>query len=163
MKILVVGCGLRPKSNTSTDTYVNLDKYPLPGVQAVFDLEDWNWGCDTRLLEALRVEVPECFDKIEAEDVLEHVDDPIRVVQRLGWLLKPGGVLWIRGPDARYPEIVWADLTHKRAFTNRTFDGFDPDTYDGKHYGHYHGEIKFKVVSRVEKNKGLEFTLIKRG
>lgn len=144
-KLLNVGCGLRPLKNA-----INLDLFPLPGVDVIRDVQE-------RLPFADAV-----FDKVIAEDVIEHVRDPIRVVQELGRVLVTGGTLWIRGPDGRYPEIVWADLTHKRAFAPRTFDGFDPETHDGRLYGYYHGAIKFKRVKVDEKNKGLEFTLIRR-
>ncbi len=151
-KLLVVGCGLRPKPGA-----VNLDRVKLPGVDIVFDL-----NLIGKVSYGILSFPNEEFDRIEAEDVLEHVDDPIAVVQELGRVLKVGGELWIRGPDSRYPETGWADLTHKRLFSWRTFDGFDPDTWDGKTYGYYHGPIKFKVKSVVEKNHGLEFLLIRR-
>lgn len=175
-KLLVVGCGLRPKAGA-----VNLDCVALPGVDVVFDLDTlgqpqtyWyasrqeemfvdgtalTW--DTGALHGIG-KLPfhdGRFDRIEAEDVLEHVADPVAVIQELGRVLRPGGVLWVRGPDCRYPEIVWADLTHRRAFALRTFDGFCPDTYDGQHYGYYHGPIKFKMMKIEERNKGLEFTM----
>jgi SAM-dependent methyltransferase len=130
---------------------INLDIMPLPGVDVIRDVQG-------RLPFGDMV-----FDRVIAEDVLEHVNDPITVVQELGRVLKVGGVLWIRGPDGRCPEIVWADLTHKRAFAPRSFYGFDPETRDGRLYGHYHGPIKFKVGPVVENNKGLEFTLTRRG
>ncbi len=148
-KVLVVGCGLRPKPYA-----VNLDKVKLPGVDVVFDLDE--------IPEVLLPFQSGEFDRVECEDVLEHVSDPISVVQELGRVLKPGGTLWIRGPDYRFPEIVWADLTHKRAFSERTFDGFCPDTFDGKNYGHYHGPIKFRLIVRAKQvNKGLEWTMEK--
>jgi SAM-dependent methyltransferase len=98
------------------------------------------------------------FDKVIAEDVVEHLDNPVAVVQELGRVLKVGGTLWVRGPDADW---VWHDITHKRAFTERTFDGFCPETYDGKHYGHYHGPVKFRMVEKRHFNHGWEYTLEK--
>lgn len=158
MKTLVVGCGLRPKPGC-----VNLDAVALPGVDVVFDLNrigriikltgspmDW----DLRPT-ALPFDNDE-FDRVEAEDVLEHVEDPVAVVQELGRVLRIGGTLWVRGPDA---EAVWDDITHKRAFSERTFDGFCAGTYDEKHYGYYHGPLKFKMIEKRHKNRGWEYTM----
>src|SRR4051812_122639 len=149
-RTLVVGCGMKPKAGC-----VNLDCVKLPGVDVVMDLNaitaEWtNYANGIGELATTPngrfIPFPSNhFDRIEAEDVLEHVDNPIAVVQELGRVLKPEGILWIRGPDYRFGEIVWADLTHKRAFALRSFSGFDPETFDGKHYGHYHGPIKFKL------------------
>jgi hypothetical protein len=151
-RTLIVGCGKKSKPDA-----INLDMYNLPGVDVVFDL-------NRITIYGERLPFPlQHFLRVEAEDVLEHVGNVISVVQEIGRILEVGGTLWIRGPDGRYPEVVWGDLTHKRAFAKRSFDGFDPETWDGQQYGHYHGNIKFKVVSVIERNMGLEFTLIKRG
>jgi predicted SAM-dependent methyltransferase len=142
---LVVGCGLRPKPGC-----LNLDSCRLPGVDVVHDLDRYP------------LPFPEnSFERVEAEDVLEHVEDFIYVVGELWRVLKVGGVLWVRGPHCNYPEQVWADPTHRRAFAPRSFDNFDPSTYDGKHYGYYFGPARFRVMERLEKNKGMEFTLVK--
>lgn len=166
MKTLIVGCGLKPKTGC-----VNLDKVALPGVDCVFDLDAIqqsdsefciaNPGKVESAINVGRV-LPffdSTFDRIEAEDVLEHCERPIDVVQDLGRVLKTDGVLWIRGPD---DTMVWHDLTHKRAFSERTFDGFDPETYDGKHYGHYYGSVKFKMLEKKLINHGWEYWLKKR-
>lgn len=171
MKTLVVGCGLHPKPGC-----VNLDRVALPGVDVVFDLEgiekvdsrgftSWEGDLDSPHYQEYQGRwlgrVPfrnGYFDRVEAEDVLEHVNDPIAVVQELGRVLRPGGVLWVRGPDA---EWVWHDLTHKRAFSERSFDGFCPDTYDGKHYGFYHGSARFRMLKKEHVNHGWEYTMEK--
>ncbi len=186
-KVLVVGCGMRPKPYA-----VNLDCVDILLLQSspafrdisvagpatipsdLFDGKTWYVQFDLDRINPriwndpeARIPLPfpsESFDRVEAEDVLEHVERPIDVMQELGRVLKVGGRLWIRGPDYRFGEIVWADLTHKRAFAPRTFDGFDPTTYDGKNYGFFHGPIKFKIIERaVEKNMGLEWILEKIG
>lgn len=147
-KTLVVGCGFNPQPGA-----VNLDKFPLKGVTIVHDLDT-------------PIPLPFAngtFDRIDARDVLEHVQDIVRVVNELWRVLRIGGTLWIRGPDCRYPEQGWADPTHRRLFSPRSFDGWDRSTYDGKHYGYYFHQDKcfFKIVERIERNKGREYTLIK--
>lgn len=133
---------MRPKDNAT-----NLDMIALPGVDVVHDVENGLPFPD------------ETFYYIEAEDVLEHVDDIIKVMQEIWRVLKPGGRVWIRGPHGSYPEQAWKDPTHKRLFVPGTFNNWDPTTPDGKHYGHYFGKGKFKVLKEVEINKGMEYTL----
>lgn len=157
-EVLVVGCGRRPMPGA-----VNLDCVKMAGVDLVYNLDDLappgapgNGG--TR-----RLPFPDgTFDRVVAEDVLEHVLDMVTVVQELGRVLKVGGVLWVRGPAWNAPDILWADPTHRRAFAPRTFDNFDPETHDGRLYGHYFGPVKFRVVEKREHNKGMEYTLVKR-
>lgn len=142
---LVIGCGYRPKENS-----VNLDKFPLAGVDVVHDLEV--------------LPLPfrdESFMRIEAEDVLEHVENIIGIMGELWRILKDDGILWIRGPHAAYPEQAWKDPTHKRLFVPGTFDNWDPSKPDGKHYGYYFGKTHFKVLLEKEVNKGMEYTLQK--
>lgn len=143
---LVVGCGRKIKSDA-----INLDKEPMPGADVVHDLEvfPYPFASDT-------------FEYIEAEDVLEHVDDIVKVMDELGRILKVGGKIWIRGPHAKYPLNCWRDPTHKRMFVESSFDNWDPETYEGKNYNHYFGKVKFKVLERNEVNMGCEFLLMKR-
>lgn len=144
-KKLVIGCGLRPKEGA-----INLDMVPLKGVTAVHNLDNFPYPFDD-----------EQFEYIEAEDVLEHVENLVSVMQELWTILKFGGKLWIRGPHASYPLQAWRDPTHKRLFVPGSFDMWDPSTADGKHYGHYVGKGKFKVLEEKEVNKGMEYTLQK--
>ncbi len=145
--LLVVGCGKRPKPDA-----VNLDMFPLSGVDVVHDLDVFPYPFED-----------EQFTKIEAEDVLEHVEHFVEVVNELGRVLAIGGDLWVRGPHCDYPSQAWADPTHKRLFAPRSFNGWDRSTHDGREYGHYfhRGKIFFKVVNIVEKNKGYEYILIR--
>jgi SAM-dependent methyltransferase len=41
----------------------------------------------------------ECYDAILLVDVLEHLDDPVRTIERATSLLRPGGLLLIATPD----------------------------------------------------------------
>jgi predicted SAM-dependent methyltransferase len=145
MKSLVIGCGRRPKKGA-----VNLDMEALPDVDVVHNLEVIPYPfADGE------------FEYIEAEDVLEHVDNLIGIMQELHRILAPGGTLWIRGPHALYPLQAWRDPTHKRLFVPGTFDNWDPSTRDGKMYGHYFGTGKFKVTREEEKNQGMEYWIVK--
>lgn len=145
---LNVGCGPRPIEG---EEWINHDKFQLPGVNITFDL-------DTPIMYPF----PDgYFDEIRAEDVLEHVRDIVHVMKELGRMLRFGGKLWIRGPHAKYPEQVWKDPTHVRAFVPESFDYWDPKTYYGKTSGYYFPGSRFEVIDRREHNMGMEFTLIK--
>jgi SAM-dependent methyltransferase len=58
------------------------------------------------------------FDAVLARDVLEHLQDPGRMVREIHRVLRPGGVLIASVVVAR-PARVWADYTHVRGFTRR--------------------------------------------
>lgn len=147
---LNIGCGPRPKTEKE---WVNLDKFNLPGVDIVHDLEVFPYPF-----------ADGTFNEICAEDVLEHVHDIVAVMAELWRIMEVGGKLWIRGPHAKYPENLWKDPTHVRAFTPESFDYWDPSTYYGKTSGYYVQPKVFNcftVTDRREHNMGMEFTLIK--
>lgn len=79
------------------------------------------------------------FDAIEMGFVLEHVDDPIRILRRFREFLKPDGMLFTAVPNAQslhrllghaaglLPDLYTLspsdlDLGHKRYFDARTFE-----------------------------------------
>jgi predicted SAM-dependent methyltransferase len=144
-KKLVLGCGRK-----RDDDAVNLDIIAMPNVDVVHDLNVFPYPFKDGE-----------FDEVKAEDVLEHLDDVVKSMNEIWRIMKKGGKLWIRGPSYTYPEDVWRDPTHKRAFSPHTFDNFDPSTWDGMNYGFYCGPAQFKVELVREENRGLEFTLIK--
>ena len=48
----------------------------------------------------------EQFDKVILSEVLEHLSDPVRALQELYRVLKPGGTLAMTVPNSRYP-FAW--------------------------------------------------------
>jgi SAM-dependent methyltransferase/glycosyltransferase involved in cell wall biosynthesis len=55
------------------------------------------------------------FDAVIVKDLLEHVLDPVGVVQEIGRVLRPGGLVFASSPDAQ--RWVWDDYTHRRPYT----------------------------------------------
>jgi SAM-dependent methyltransferase len=64
------------------------------------------------------------FSEIDCRDVLEHLD-LVPTMRELHRLLRPGGRLFIRSPHFS-SFVVWADPTHRRAFSIATFPFFAP-------------------------------------
>ncbi len=87
-------------------------------------------------IEEMDLEYKEYFDVVICGDVLEHLKEPRKVVERLRLMLKPGGLiicclpnvrhcrvlknLLIRG-DWRYEQEGIMDQTHLRFFTTKSF------------------------------------------
>jgi SAM-dependent methyltransferase len=69
----------------SVSGYVNLDLFPMPGVDVAAD--------------AGMLPFPSgCFTRIECDAVLEHVHDPEQVIRELRRVLAPGGYLHLVTP-----------------------------------------------------------------
>ena len=67
------------------DGYVNLDLFPVNGVDVVADAHDLPFACDL-------------FQRVECDAVLEHVKCPDRVVREIERVLAPGGFAHIVVP-----------------------------------------------------------------
>jgi predicted SAM-dependent methyltransferase len=127
----------------------NVDMIDGPGVDLVWNLDNFPYPLKDGQ-----------FKQIIARDVIEHLTDIVKVMEEWHRLLQVGGKLWIRTNDAEFPKQAWTDPTHKHAFTLESFDYWDDNTFLGKHYGFY-SKAKFRVLSRVKKNFGIEIELCK--
>ena len=65
--------------------YVNLDLFPMPGVDVAGDAEALPFP-------------PGVFSRVECDAVLEHVRDPVRVMAEMRRVLAPGGYLHLVTP-----------------------------------------------------------------
>jgi SAM-dependent methyltransferase len=65
--------------------YVNLDLFPMPGVDVAADAEALPFPGGI-------------FTRVECDAVLEHVSDPARVISEIGRVLAPGGYLHLVTP-----------------------------------------------------------------
>ena len=138
-KILTLGCGTKPrKSDADWTECINLDLLPLEGVQVVHDLNVHPWPFE-----------PESFDSVEADNVIEHVNDLIAFVEECHRILKlrrpngDPGTLVLTGPLAGTMNHL-IDPTHKRGLTEYTFDFFDPETPFGRE-GWFYSPARFRV------------------
>ena len=79
---LNLGCGQFPKKG-----YVNLDIYPDAKADIFHDLNQFPYPFEDN-----------SFSLIEADHVLEHLDDPIKIMKEMHRILKPGGEIIIKVP-----------------------------------------------------------------
>lgn len=88
-------------------------------------------------------------DEIHIYHVLEHLNEPIKKMEELHRILKPGGILYMRVPHFSSMG-AFTDLTHKRPFAYHSFDCFEKDNYH-----HYYSNAAFKIVEKQIKYFGL--------
>lgn len=135
-KIINLGCGKKIMEDA-----VNIDKLHLPGVDLVIDFVKDNWT------EGLND-----FDEVIADYVfcqIQDRDDFMRVMNDIWRILKPGGVLKIKVPDARFP-AAFQDPMDCRYFVKETFDYFNRGHY--RWYGFDYGFKGWELL-KVEKER----------
>lgn len=84
------------------------------------------------------------FDEIRCMNIIEHLDDVIKVMTELHRIGRVGSVITIRVPHFR-SACLYEDLTHKHGFAWRSFDIFL--TNSGL-YGEY-SVARFEFISRA--------------
>ena len=127
---LNVGCGTDIKPD-----YVNLDVADLPGVDIVHDLTTVPWPF-----------ADNSFETIDVINVLEHLPDTIATLEELHRIARPDAKLTIRVPFWNSPDML-ADPTHKRSFSERTLDFFDPAFPECRDRPYY-SSARFTIVRK---------------
>ena len=114
-KVLDVGCG-----TDKVQGAIGIDIVDLPGADLVHDLNEFPWPFND-----------EEFDVIYMNDIIEYLNNTIKVMEECYRLLKPGGKLHIRVVYWNH-KYAFSDPTHVKAFTENSFDFFI-----GKHRAYY--------------------------
>lgn len=107
--VLDLGCG-----NRKTPGSVGVDCNPRTQADVIHSLEVFPYP------------FPDSHaDEIVMDNSFEHLDDPIRVLEELHRVGKPGALVLLHLP---YFRAHWAfnDPTHKRFYSVETFHHFDP-------------------------------------
>lgn len=118
--------------NDIRDGYINHDITMLPGIDVVHDLNVFPWPWEDGSV-----------DVILARDVIEHLDNFMKVMEEMYRVLRPGGLINMKVP---YWNSIsrHADPTHTRGFHELTFRFFDPDSVYCKER-HYYTHVRFHI------------------
>jgi SAM-dependent methyltransferase len=139
--ILDLGCGNRKKNGA-----IGIDFNPDTMADIIHDLNKFPYPFDNSF-----------FDIIIADNVMEHLDDLIKVLQELYRVTKPNGQLIITVP---YFQSKWAyvDPTHKHFFTSESFSYFDINHIYYKLYRY--SNIKTQI-NKIIFNENIHHTGVK--
>src|SRR3989344_7832903 len=133
-KVLNLGCG-----KVRIPGSLGVDRVPIKDyVDVVHDLD--------------RVPYPfadDSIDEIHFYHVLEHLHDPVRKLEEIHRILKPGGILSMRVPHFSSMG-AFTDLTHIRPFGYYSFDCLEETNYQ-----HFYTSVCFKILSKRIKYFGL--------
>jgi SAM-dependent methyltransferase len=121
--ILDLGCGTRKVPGA-----FGIDVASLPGVDLVHDLEVTPYPLPGT-----------CADTIHLSHVLEHLADPLPVLEEVWRLARPDGQVFIRTPHYS-GMFAWVDPTHRRTFSSQSFHYFGENAYS------YYTSARFRVV-----------------
>jgi SAM-dependent methyltransferase len=87
------------------------------------------------------------FEEVKIFDVLEHLDNPLEVMNELHRIIKKGGLLSLRVAGWK-SEHCWADITHKKVYDIDAFDSLDPTTQRGQEYNYY-SDKKWTIMEKA--------------
>ena len=137
--------------------YINVDIDPKvnPDIIADVSITPWIWA------------KPDNAERIRMDNLAEHLQPFIEVVQECHRALKNGGILWIKVPFLKTDEGLekylqsvedcYTDPTHHLGpkFTIRTFEYFDCNRTRWENFGKSYGIPKFKLVKQGTKDRFL--------
>ncbi|ARJ67563.1 hypothetical protein WV31_18815 [Magnetospirillum sp. ME-1] len=129
---LNLGCGRDVREG-----WTNLDVMPLPGVDVVADLG----RCATTPLPF----EDDTFDELLLSHLLEHIAEPLPLMQELWRIAKPGAKMQIRVPHGAHDD-AWTDPTHVKPYFARSFGYFSQPWYWRADYG-YRGDWQPELVT----------------
>lgn len=132
--IINIGCG-----KTRIPGSIGLDHVDIPGyVDKVHDLNVVPYPFEDNYA-----------DEIHMYHVLEHLNEPIKKLEEIHRILKPGGVLHIRVPHFSSMG-AFSDLTHVRPFGYISFDCLEEGNYH-----HFYSKVNYKILDKEIKYFGL--------
>ena len=122
MRILDVGCG-----SDKAKGAIGIDHVKLPGVDIVHDLNSFPWPLKD-----------EAFDEIYMNDIIEHLNDTVKVMEEIYRLLKRGGKVHIKVIywNHRY---AFSDPTHVKFFSEVSFQFFTGEWH------RYYTKVRFAL------------------
>lgn len=103
---LVLGCG-----NKKPEGWLGVDINNTEEVDVIQDLDESDW----KLLD-------NHFEEVIAENLFEHLSNPVVFMEELSRICKDGAEIEIKGPHLSSNN--WHDPTHKRLLGRKTFENF---------------------------------------
>ncbi len=132
--ILNLGCGATKIPNS-----IGVDSVALDGfVDLVHDLNVEPYPFEDNYA-----------DEIHFYHVLEHLQQPLKKLEEIHRILKPGGILYMRIPHFSSMG-AFSDLTHIKPFGYTSFDCFEKDKYH-----HFYTKAIFEIKKKRIKYFGL--------
>lgn len=119
-----LGCG-----NKIMENYINIDVVQLPGVDLVISLEDAKLPFQNNSVKT-----------VVCDHILEHIDNFLFLMEEIYRICKPNAVIHVYVPYYKY-EGSFRDPTHKRFFSERSFDYFSPYSQFN-----YYSKARFEVL-----------------
>lgn len=127
--------------------WINLDRTPLPGVDVVADLAD----CSRNPLPF----ADDSADRFLLQHVLEHIADPLPLMQELHRIARPGAVAVVRTPYGSSDD-AWEDPTHVRPYFLGSFGYFGQPLYWRADYGYRGDWAVERIVLLVPRSRAGE-------
>jgi SAM-dependent methyltransferase len=124
---LNLGCGRDIRTG-----FVNLDSVELRGVDCVHDLNSFPYPFQDNT-----------FEEVVAINILEHLDDTVKVMEEIWRICRHNAKLILRVPFWNSIDSI-TDPTHKKLFNQHSFEFFDPTTKRGKNRIYY-SKARFKI------------------
>lgn len=145
---LNLGCGRQKLPD-----WINCDNNPLVKPDELFNLLlYWPFADNT-------------VDRMRADNIFEHIgwgpsneDQLMAVMNEAHRVLKPGGVLWWKSPDAeKWPKGALRDPTHRRGIVDTSADYWNHSHQTYRNYGKFYGYKPWTIkVKRTYGPKGTE-------
>jgi len=129
-KVLEVGSrdvgpgSIKPTFLTHYDSYIGLDMIDGNEVDVVLDAED-----------LLTLYPKNSFDCVVCVETLEHVKNPLKIVENMRKVLKPGGWMIITTPGTGHPEHGWPSDYYRfwvNTYKDVFFVGFEDCYFEAK-------------------------------
>ena len=132
--VLDVGCGMRKRPGA-----VGIDVNPRSSADVIHDLDTFPYPFKDNT-----------FDEIICDNVIEHLDDVLKVMEELHRIAKPSADIIVIVPFFPHRQ-AHTDPTHRHYFGIHSFDYF----VEGNAYSSFqYSETKFALLS-VEFDKGI--------
>jgi ubiquinone/menaquinone biosynthesis C-methylase UbiE len=129
MKVLDLGCGKKKHPGS-----IGLDISDKTDADIIHDLNVFPYPVEDNE-----------FDYVYMDNIIEHVDNVIRVMEEVHRITKNGATIKIIVPYFRSP-YAYIDPTHKHFFTTMSFYYFDPHHKFNELYKYSEAHFKVKNI-----------------